>query len=94
MRLIDSLPRGARLWDELGDYRAWTAGEHLAAYHIDYDALVAWSQGGRKGPKPKPVKRPADIAEDRAQQQRKKDAEARNERIAKAMHRALKSRGG
>lgn len=39
------------------DWR-WGLPEQLAAGHLDFIAMQAWAEGGRKGPKPKPIPRP------------------------------------
>lgn len=36
----------------------WDLTNQLLAYMIDHHQMVAWSEGGRKGPKPRPIPRP------------------------------------
>ena len=36
----------------------WDLTNQLLAYLIDHEQMVAWAEGGRKGPKPKPIPRP------------------------------------
>ena len=36
----------------------WTLGNQLLAFLIDHHQMMAWAEGGRKGPKPKPIPRP------------------------------------
>lgn len=36
----------------------WDLGNQLLAYLIDHQQLQAWAEGGKKGPRPKPIPRP------------------------------------
>ena len=36
----------------------WDLTNQLLAFLIDHHQMVAWSEGGRKGPKPRPIPRP------------------------------------
>ena len=36
----------------------WDLTNQLLAYLIDHEQMMAWAEGGRKGPKPKPIPRP------------------------------------
>lgn len=36
----------------------WDLTNQLLAYLIDHQQMQAWGEGGRKGPKPKPIPRP------------------------------------
>ena len=36
----------------------WDLTNQLLAYLIDHEQMVAWVEGGKKGPRPKPIPRP------------------------------------
>ncbi|MGP5098400.1 hypothetical protein ACTXJ1_10310 [Brachybacterium alimentarium] len=36
----------------------WDLGNQLMAYLIDFQQMQAWAEGGKKGPRPKPIPRP------------------------------------
>ena len=36
----------------------WDLTNQLLAYLIDHEQMVAWLEGGKKGPRPKPIPRP------------------------------------
>ena len=36
----------------------WDLGNQLMAYLIDFQQMQAWAEGGKKGPKPRPIPRP------------------------------------
>lgn len=74
-RLASQLPHGSRIWSALGDDRAWTNAEHLAATTVDALNWANYQRGEGKGKKPQPVPRPADIKE-------RSDKAAKGERLA------------
>ena len=36
----------------------WDLGNQLMAYLIDFQQMQAWAEGGKKGPRPRPIPRP------------------------------------
>lgn len=51
-------PPGSPLAAALMPEAAWTTAEHLLALIHDLQRSTAWAQGGGKGERPKPIKRP------------------------------------
>lgn len=75
MALIEHLPAGSALWQELGYDGAWTPETHLLAQAVDLLAGANYQRGGGKGEKPKPLPRPSDL---------KKKEDQRNRALEKA----------
>ena len=62
MALIEHLPAGAALWQELGWDGAWSPETHLLAHVGDMLAVANWQRsGGKKADQPKPLPRPSDM---------------------------------
>lgn len=87
-RLTMHLPRGARVWQEIGGAKAITA-EVEALWAMEYQQLaIAWAQGGGNGPKPKPRPTPKGNIEERADRAKRR---AELERKAAAFNRRYRT---
>lgn len=65
----------------------WNLTNQLLAFQIDFHQQKAWVEGGKKGPKPKPIPRPGvtDATEKKYTTRRKSTREEVDAWIAKRM---------
>lgn len=90
MRLIIRLPAGSQLWESMGESPAWTTEAHMLAEIIDALHMGNWQRAGGKGSRPKPGKRPAELAAERDKAIRKQQQRNLDKRIARAAQKRLK----
>jgi len=68
------LPSGAQTWLSCGYDNAWTLQEYLMAHMVDALRAANWQRAGNdKAPPPEPVRRPSDIREAGATNERRRE---------------------